>query len=213
MANNRIAYGLCKEYGIDLPKDATPSDAWKALEDKGITQDEAFQKAAKTTKQGTSYESIIKNDVDDDWAKEDKQRKSLVDTFAKVTGYTPATWEVDDLVEGYDGDYSKASMEEYANSLKGQVTPDEKPKNKSLPKSGPKLHNEFIDYVKDQIGLDLTPVRDTMFDNRKSFNIDTREIASDKLRELKNLASRSNSYKVNILDNGANRLAIYVSRK
>ena len=36
MANNRIAYGLCKRYGIPLPKDATPADAWEALEKHGI---------------------------------------------------------------------------------------------------------------------------------------------------------------------------------
>jgi hypothetical protein len=29
MANNRLAFGLCKEYGIELPKDATPKDAWE----------------------------------------------------------------------------------------------------------------------------------------------------------------------------------------
>ena len=32
MANNRLPFGLCKKYGIELPKDATPKDAWAALD-------------------------------------------------------------------------------------------------------------------------------------------------------------------------------------
>lgn len=32
MANNRLPFGLCKKYGIELPKDATPNDAWAALD-------------------------------------------------------------------------------------------------------------------------------------------------------------------------------------
>ena len=33
-ASSRLAFGLCKKYGIDLPKDAKPADAWKALKEK-----------------------------------------------------------------------------------------------------------------------------------------------------------------------------------
>ncbi len=36
MANNRLPFGLCKKYGIDLPDDATPKDAWDALKENGI---------------------------------------------------------------------------------------------------------------------------------------------------------------------------------
>lgn len=32
MANNRLPFGLCKKYGIELPKGATPRDAWAALD-------------------------------------------------------------------------------------------------------------------------------------------------------------------------------------
>lgn len=32
MANNRLPYGLCKKYGIELPKGATPREAWAALD-------------------------------------------------------------------------------------------------------------------------------------------------------------------------------------
>ncbi len=33
-ASSRLAFGLCKKYGIDLPKGATPKDAWAALNEK-----------------------------------------------------------------------------------------------------------------------------------------------------------------------------------
>lgn len=33
-ASQRLAFGLCKKYGIDLPKGATPQDAWNALREK-----------------------------------------------------------------------------------------------------------------------------------------------------------------------------------
>ena len=36
MANNKIAFGLCKQYNIELPKAATPHDAWEALKKRGI---------------------------------------------------------------------------------------------------------------------------------------------------------------------------------
>lgn len=40
--NTRIPFGLCKRYGIDLPDDATPRDAWNALEGKGITRKQVY---------------------------------------------------------------------------------------------------------------------------------------------------------------------------
>ena len=33
-ASQRLAFGLCKKYGIELPKGAAPSDAWEALKEK-----------------------------------------------------------------------------------------------------------------------------------------------------------------------------------
>ena len=36
MANNKIAFGLCEQHNIKLPKDATPKDAWNALKKRGI---------------------------------------------------------------------------------------------------------------------------------------------------------------------------------
>ena len=36
MADNRLAFGLCKKYHISLPDNATPRDAWEALKKNGI---------------------------------------------------------------------------------------------------------------------------------------------------------------------------------
>ena len=46
MANNRIAYGLAKKYGIDT-KGMTPRQVWEALSDKGISAHEEHKKNAK----------------------------------------------------------------------------------------------------------------------------------------------------------------------
>ena len=36
MANNRLPFGLCRKYHIELPEGATPKDAWEALKKNGI---------------------------------------------------------------------------------------------------------------------------------------------------------------------------------
>ena len=38
MADNRIAYGIAKEHGIDT-KDMSPKQVWEALKEKGVTQE------------------------------------------------------------------------------------------------------------------------------------------------------------------------------
>lgn len=43
MADNRIAYGLAKKYGIDT-KGMSPKEVWDALKEKGISQDNAEEK-------------------------------------------------------------------------------------------------------------------------------------------------------------------------
>ena len=45
MADNRIAYGLAKKYGIDT-KGMSPKEVWDALKGKGVTQDNAEEKYA-----------------------------------------------------------------------------------------------------------------------------------------------------------------------
>ena len=69
MANNRLPFGLCKKYGVDLPENATPRDAWAAL-DKIPTEE--FKKplkvpmdffASKKTSQIRTYHSDEKPDL------------------------------------------------------------------------------------------------------------------------------------------------------
>lgn len=90
---------------------------------------------------------------------------------------------------------------------------DEESKKK-LPSVGKKVHDAFIDYVKKQINLDLSKARDTQFDNRNGFNIDTRKLSRNDLANLKNLTNKyPGGYQVNIMSNGVNRQYIQVKRK
>ena len=85
---------------------------------------------------------------------------------------------------------------------------------KKLPTYGDKVQTAYIDYVKRQIGIDLTPARDTYFDNRKGFNIDTRKLSPSDVNRLKRLAQTyPGGYDVRFSPNGATRLYIAVERK
>ena len=55
MADNRIAYGLAKKYGIDT-KDMSPKDVWAALREKGVSElgghkNEVYYKSAEELKE------------------------------------------------------------------------------------------------------------------------------------------------------------------
>ena len=56
MANNKIAYGLAKEYGIDT-KGMSPKEVWEALKEKGVSNEQA------SYRQNTSYDEISGKDV------------------------------------------------------------------------------------------------------------------------------------------------------
>ena len=85
---------------------------------------------------------------------------------------------------------------------------------KKLPTYGDKVQNSYIDYVKKQTGIDLTTARDTYFDNRKGFNIDTRKLNPSALSTIKRLAQTyPGGYEVRFSANGATRLYIAVKRK
>ena len=43
-----LPYGLCKKYGINLPKNATPKQAWSALKKMGVTPQETFESLEET---------------------------------------------------------------------------------------------------------------------------------------------------------------------
>lgn len=85
---------------------------------------------------------------------------------------------------------------------------------KKLPMYGEKVQLAYIDYVKNQLGIDLSKARDTYFDNRKGFNIDTSKLNPSELNQVKRLAQTYPSgYEVRFSANGATRLYIAVSRK
>lgn len=42
--NTGLPFGLCAKYGIHLPRNATPRDAWNALKDKtGLTPEQVYR--------------------------------------------------------------------------------------------------------------------------------------------------------------------------
>lgn len=85
---------------------------------------------------------------------------------------------------------------------------------KKLPKYGDKVQSSYIDYVKKQTGINLSPARDTYFDNRKGFNIDTRKLSPSAVNQIKRLAQEyPGGYEVRFAPNGATRLYIGVERK
>ena len=58
MANNRVAYGLAKEYGIDTTG-KSPKEVWEALKGKGINQDN-FQQYQNRQNKGYSQKPRTK---------------------------------------------------------------------------------------------------------------------------------------------------------
>lgn len=59
--NTRLPFGLCKRYGVALPDNATPRDAWNALKGKyGITPQDVYNELKQEAKQGKSKEKDSK---------------------------------------------------------------------------------------------------------------------------------------------------------
>lgn len=85
---------------------------------------------------------------------------------------------------------------------------------KKLPSVGGKVQESYIDYVKRQTNIDLSKARDTQFDNRNGFNIDTRKLTPSQMNALKKLNQQyPGGYEAAFMANGANRLYIRVRRK
>lgn len=84
---------------------------------------------------------------------------------------------------------------------------------KKMSKFGIKVQEDFIDYIKRQTNIDLTKARDTMFDTRKYFNIDVRNLGKNDLRIVQTFIDKyPGGYKVKIEPGGAYRKTIFVSR-
>lgn len=101
------------------------------------------------------------------------------------------------------------------------VSPGEKARAdrlSKLPTSGAKVQDEYMSFVKEQTGIDLSAARDTMFDTRKVFNIDVRQLGRTEtegkmnLRKVQNMKT-SKFFDVDISENGRYRYAIRVSNK
>lgn len=89
---------------------------------------------------------------------------------------------------------------------------------KAPAKTGTKVQAEFIEFVKKQINLDLGPFRDTQFDNRKGFNIETNRMSKTQLQSFDHFINkiqkdRYGPYEVNKQSNGVTRVYIAVSRR
>lgn len=87
-----------------------------------------------------------------------------------------------------------------------------------LPTSGAKVQDEYMSFVKEQTGIDLSAARDTMFDTRKMFNIDVRKLGrteTDGETNLRKIQAMKTSkfFDVDISENGRYRYAIRVSNK
>ena len=83
MANNRVAYGLAKEQGIDT-KDMSPKEVWEALAKKGITEKSVSEKGLQDKSIGEAKSSSVKStykidfnnyDEDIDWDTAEKNEK------------------------------------------------------------------------------------------------------------------------------------------
>lgn len=83
-----------------------------------------------------------------------------------------------------------------------------------------RVQSDYVNYVREQIGVDLGQARDTQFDTRRYFNIDVRDLGGGnvetgnlRLRQLRTLNSRSSTYDVQVEPNGQYRYAISVKKK
>lgn len=74
-----LPYGLCKKYGINLPKNATPKQAWSALKKMGVTPEETFE----SLKETGSVESGVKSNEEE---KENNEIKKSVTSELKEQG-------------------------------------------------------------------------------------------------------------------------------
>lgn len=82
-----------------------------------------------------------------------------------------------------------------------------------LPTSGAKVQDAYIDTLKYYHGIDLTSARDTYFDNRRMFNIDTSKLNPSVRNQIRRYLTDVPMFDVQVSENGANRLAIIVKKK
>ena len=126
-----LPYGLCKKYGINLPKNATPKQAWAALKHMGVTPEETYESLEETgsvegvesdkeEKQNKKTQQSVSSKLEEQGV--DEELLNSID-ISEVINYEG----LDDLVstEGFDdlpNDKKVAAVEEqqeqYINSLR-----------------------------------------------------------------------------------------------
>ena len=87
-AHLKLPFGLCKKYGIHLPENATPRDAWNALKGIGINPGEEYDKFAEQqsdneTNKPNSSDDNTNNSGEIDKLFSDNNRFSYSGTFTK----------------------------------------------------------------------------------------------------------------------------------
>ncbi len=130
MADNRIAFGLCKKYNIHLPENASPKEAWDALRD-GL--------AAK----GIDVNKIL-NDLNED-RKERSKSDAMRETASKAQG-DAATKKTNDKVVVPIG-REKGCTYVHKDGTKEWVPDGERPKykpNEQKTKSGSAKANNIV---------------------------------------------------------------------
>ena len=110
---------------------------------------------------------------------------------------------------------SSTYMKRYRSAKSGKSgSKIKKSGSTKAPSVGAKVQSAYINYVKKQVNVDLSKARDTEFDNRNGFNIDTRKLGRNDLNAVKNLARKKyGSFDVRFEDNGAYRVYIRVKSK
>ncbi len=99
--NTSLPFGLCAKYGIGLPKNATPRDAWNALAGKGIYPPWAEKGKSPHKEEGSNKPSLLSNIRQ---AKTAAEFHGLLKS-AKASIAPKQRWRVDlHPVEEYEGD-------------------------------------------------------------------------------------------------------------
>lgn len=91
------------------------------------------------------------------------------------------------------------------------------------PAQGKVVQQDVINAFKYLLNVDLSKARDTQFDTRSMFNVDTREMGRGDMEEIRRYLARSNGivtnanrvgyYEVQLVENGAYRIGIQVRYK
>ena len=95
-ANNRLPYGLCKKYGIDVPPHTTPREAWELLKKHGIDPDGAYRRTAESWERQKAEQRAAKKAAGEQSPQKGKEGPSEAagkrkEAGKKAGGKTPAT--------------------------------------------------------------------------------------------------------------------------